>query len=391
MANFQNGEQQVRSSDNVGNLYETTSNNDREYSQGGRLEKKGSWNYKYDADGFLIEKYKASSSIFRSKKDHWQYQWNDAGMLQTVTRPDKEQVHFTYDALGRRLSKTFKSTTTKWLWDGNVPLHEWKENQNGDILSNSTVGDNGIVTWVFEENSFIPTAKLKNNKKFSILADHLGTPTSMHNAEGEQVWERSLDTFGKVITGDNSSCPFMYQGQYYDAEIELAYNRFRYYDPEDGRYISQDPIGLLSGEFNLYNYVGDPNGYIDVFGLLKTVVFPKSKVIADVTIDAQGYRDGDFKAANAEAGINGKRGKPTINAHRNTHGKVTWHHVDYDPETNTMRMQLVTTADHEATLPHEGSAKHFRDHHNLAEYDSEESKRVAKELNEKKKKNSYKK
>ncbi len=72
-------------------------------------------------------------------------------MLQTVIRPDKLQVHFTYDALGRRLSKTFKSTTTKWLWDGNVPLHEWKENQNGDILSNSTVGDNGIVTWVFED------------------------------------------------------------------------------------------------------------------------------------------------------------------------------------------------------------------------------------------------
>ncbi|WP_452228999.1 RHS repeat domain-containing protein, partial [Lacinutrix sp. MEBiC02404] len=157
--------------------------------------------------------------------------------------------------------------TTKWLWDGNVPLHEWKENQNGDILSNSTVGDNGIVTWVFEENSFIPTAKLKNNKKFSILADHLGTPTSMHNAEGEQTWERKLDTFGKVIHGDNNSCPFMYQGQYYDSEIELAYNRFRYYDPEDGRYISVDPIGLLSGEYNLYVYVNDSNGEIDVFGL----------------------------------------------------------------------------------------------------------------------------
>ena len=128
----------------------------------------------------------------------------------------------------------------------------------------------------------------------------------MHNAEGEQVWERSLDTFGKVKHGDSNSCPFMYQGQYYDAEIELAYNRFKYYDPEDGRYISQDPIGLRSGQYNLYSYVGDPNGYIDVFGLLKTVVFPKSKVIADVTIDAQGYRDGDFKAANAEAGINGK-------------------------------------------------------------------------------------
>ena len=89
----------------------------------------------------------------------------------------------------------------------------------------------------------------------------------MHNAEGEQTWERSLDTFGKVIKGDNNSCPFMYQGQYYDSEIDLAYNRFRYYDPEDGRYISVDPIGLFSGEINLYTYVQDINTWVDVFGL----------------------------------------------------------------------------------------------------------------------------
>lgn len=59
----------------------------------------------------------------------------------------------------------------------------------------------------------------------------------------------------------------MYQGQYYDAEIGLAYNRFRYYCPEDGRYISQDPIGLNSGEFNLYSYASNPNMACDVLGL----------------------------------------------------------------------------------------------------------------------------
>ena len=267
---FADGTTQFRTPDAVGNLYETKEKNDREYGYGGRLEKKGSWNYKYNNEGFLIEKYKGSNGFFGNKTNIWKYSWDEQGMLAQVVRPDKQKVHFTYDALGRRLSKTFKSTTTKWLWDGNVPLHEWKENQNGDILSNSTVGDNGIITWVFEENSFIPTAKLKNNKKFSILADHLGTPTSMHNAEGEQVWERSLDTFGKVITGDNSSCPFMYQGQYYDAEIDLAYNRFRYYDPQDGRYISVDPLSIFSGQFNFYSYVDNPNEFIDPFGLTKS-------------------------------------------------------------------------------------------------------------------------
>ncbi|WCC41203.1 DUF4329 domain-containing protein (plasmid) [Tenacibaculum finnmarkense] len=89
----------------------------------------------------------------------------------------------------------------------------------------------------------------------------------MCNEEGETTWVRSLDSNGKVREGDNSSCPFLFQGQYYDDEIELAYNRFRYYNPDDGRYISQDPIGLLSGEFAFYNYVGDTNTGIDAFGL----------------------------------------------------------------------------------------------------------------------------
>ncbi|WP_317206119.1 RHS repeat-associated core domain-containing protein, partial [Tenacibaculum maritimum] len=109
--------------------------------------------------------------------------------------------------------------------------------------------------------------KIKDNKKFSILANHLGTPTQMYDEEGEQVWERSLDLNGKVINGSNAPCPFIYQGQYYDKEIELAYNRFRYYDPDDGRYISKDPIGLESREANFYSYVGDSNGWVDVFGL----------------------------------------------------------------------------------------------------------------------------
>nr|WP_242499362.1 RHS repeat-associated core domain-containing protein [Flavobacterium sp. 140616W15] len=58
--------------------------------------------------------------------------------------------------------------------------------------------------------------------------------------------------------------------------MELAYNRFRYYDPEEGRYISQDPLGLLSGEFGFYNYVEDTNAWIDVFGLAKTYAQKKA-------------------------------------------------------------------------------------------------------------------
>jgi RHS repeat-associated protein len=61
-------------------------------------------------------------------------------------------------------------------------------------------------------------------------------------------------------------CPFRYQGQYEDTETGLYYNRFRYYDPETGQYISQDPIRLKGG-IALHNYVSNPNTSIDVFGL----------------------------------------------------------------------------------------------------------------------------
>ncbi|MBD9416274.1 RHS repeat-associated core domain-containing protein, partial [Pseudomonas sp. PDM16] len=59
-----------------------------------------------------------------------------------------------------------------------------------------------------------------------------------------------------------------FQGQYYDQETGLHYNRFRYYDPDIGRFISQDPIGLRGG-INNYQYAPNPVGWIDPVGLIR--------------------------------------------------------------------------------------------------------------------------
>ncbi|RIY35298.1 hypothetical protein CKY20_10895 [Capnocytophaga canis] len=69
------------------------------------------------------------------------------------------------------------------------------------------------------------------------------------------------------MQGDKWFMPFLYQGQYYDKGTELAYNRFRYYDPNTGSYISQDPIGLLGNNPTLYGYVYSVVNEIDIFGL----------------------------------------------------------------------------------------------------------------------------
>ena len=114
--------------------------------------------------------------------------------------------------------------------------------------------------------SFVPLALIQEGKAYSIVCDQLGTPTEAYDEEGKEVWYRRLDMNGKILEetqpGLNPegyvSIPFLFQGQYYGYETGLAYNRFRYYDPELGRYISEDPIGLASGVLAFYSYVQNP-------------------------------------------------------------------------------------------------------------------------------------
>jgi len=74
----------------------------------------------------------------------------------------------------------------------------------------------------------------------------------------------------KEFTGEKDFIPFRYKGQYEDIEIGLYYNRFRYYDPEQGNYTQVDPIGLAGGNPTLYGYVGNPLLWTDPLGLIET-------------------------------------------------------------------------------------------------------------------------
>ncbi|CAM3942566.1 RHS repeat-associated core domain-containing protein [Flavobacterium branchiophilum] len=231
-------------------------------------------------------------------------------------------------------------------------MHEWKGFVSKDPLSEN------LITWIFEEDSFSPIAKLRGEKKYSILADHLGTPIEMYQDDGSLFWSREINANGKLIKGDNNSCPFLFQGQYFDAEIELAYNRFRYYDVEDGRYISQDPIGLLSGEFGFYNYVRNSNLFVDILGLIANgstsfigdALHPSTLADKTFEITATGNYHDDKKALYKAAGIKEKFSRDWIS-----------HHVSYDPTTNTMTMQLVHKDVHK--IKHNGGVKEYEDHH----------------------------
>ena len=160
----------LRMPDAVGNLFKTVEKNDRKYGPAGQLLQSGSTRYEYDAEGNLTKKIDGEKT--------WKYHWNTSGMLSHLLRPDGFQVSFTYDALGRRLTKSFRGDTTKWVWDGNTPLHEWVEETNLKQQSEEAAANaaltggsealdkikESMTTWLFEPESFAPLAKHTTEK-----------------------------------------------------------------------------------------------------------------------------------------------------------------------------------------------------------------------------------
>ena len=279
--------------DFVGNLFETLDKKDRKYGAGGKLLEDPDCFYHYDDEGNLIfREFKQLQETGvrydrkRMEKERgirclatgtgWLYEWASNGMLKKVIRPDGRPVEFRYDALGRRTAKQYFGKVTRWVWDGNVPIHEWNykttDMQSGEkesIPSKEPTED--ITTWVFEAGTFVPTAKIQDGKQYSIVSDYLGTPIQMYDEQGNKTWDCTLNVYGKVTTFTGkalNACPFRFQGQYEDEETDLYYNRFRYYSSKNGVYISQDPIRLNGRNTIFYSYVKDGNKGIDLFGLM---------------------------------------------------------------------------------------------------------------------------
>ena len=89
--------------------------------------------------------------------------------------------------------------------------------------------------------------------------------SSTGNAAPKQAAGNAASGTGKAAS--NIPTSYRYTGREYDEDIGLYYYRNRWYDPETGRFISEDPIGFAGGDINLYGYVGNnPYGYIDPFG-----------------------------------------------------------------------------------------------------------------------------
>ncbi|MJY30469.1 RHS repeat protein, partial [Salmonella enterica subsp. enterica] len=205
-----------------------------------------------------------------------QLEWNAQGQLTRVISGNTE-THYGYDALGRRTRKaTYGRHTghtarsrTDFVWEGFRLLQE-------------NVQQQGWRTYLYDaEQPYTPVASVtgrgESRQVWYYHTDVTGTPQEVTAADGTLVWAGYIRGFGENAADISNSGAYFHQplrlpGQYFDDETGLHYNLFRYYAPECGRFVSQDPIGLVGG-INLYQYGSNPLSWIDPWGLTGTYIF----------------------------------------------------------------------------------------------------------------------
>jgi RHS repeat-associated protein len=230
-------------------------------------------------------------------------------------------VTYRYDALGRRIMKESSAHVpfNPDAGSGWQELEQKRRNEHygygltlygwdGDTLAwESRANGGGRTThYVYEPGSFVPLAQATHTgpvklhaqpvygahydinedplwvqaqepSAFTTVAyyqcDHLGTPQELTDAHGGiawcaqyRAWGEAKEVISEAARRAGINNPIRFQGQYHDHETDLHYNRHRYYDPQTGRFISKDPIGL-GGGIDVYLYAPNPATWIDPLGL----------------------------------------------------------------------------------------------------------------------------
>jgi len=173
----------------------------------------------------------------------------------------EKTAQYTYDYLGRRVSKTLHAsqTTIHYAYDGDQIVAEY--DGNGTLLRKFIYGP-GI------DEPICMIDVVNDNAKYYYHFDGLGSVVALSDESGNIVERYSYDVFGEPNRVSAVSNRYMFTGREYDSETGNYYYRARYYKPDIGRFMSADPIGYEAG-LNLYTYVANnPINNIDPLGLV---------------------------------------------------------------------------------------------------------------------------
>ncbi|HEK0821940.1 TPA: RHS repeat protein, partial [Pseudomonas aeruginosa] len=195
------------------------------------------------------------------------------GRLQSVSLDGQQVAEYRYNALGQRIIKLTPESVTTYLYgpDGQL-LGEAEHDGSGRKLRAQYYLWLDSLPLATIDADYDAQGKVGNPTLLYLHGDHLDTPRLATDASGQIAWQWQSDAFGRgeALSQGSTRVNLRFPGQYYDAESGLHYNYFRDYDPETGRYVESDPIGL-DGGLNTYAYVGsNPVGLVDPNGLSPT-------------------------------------------------------------------------------------------------------------------------
>ena len=216
-----------------------------------QLVQRGEVTFGYDERGNMIS---GPTPLGRAR-----YAYNGRDQLVSVEL-NGVKTTYAYDAFGRRVRKERNGSVTRYVWAGPQLLCE-----------TTTAGAKRTRRdYLMHPDRPFPLAMRADQKVFYLHAGRLGEPLCMTDNRGDVVWQAEYSAFGQATVSVNKvSQPFRLAGQYLDDETQLHYALARYYNPELGRYLTQDPMRVEGGSLNFYIYCdGDPLNRYDPTGEL---------------------------------------------------------------------------------------------------------------------------
>jgi len=221
--------------------------------------------YSYDPNGQLLSRNVRGGSS-------WAYTWDTSGRLVKVGNSAGAQGVYAYDGLGRRVESVEGASAIFYAYLGTETLHE--QSSSGAMTD-------------FVYAAGLRTAKVTGNTVSYYHTDHLGSTRLVTDSVGQVDvnFANSYRPFGQD-TGTTGSETYKFTGKPYSSSTGLYYSFQRWYDPEIGRFISQDLVpGSLSRPqtLNRYTYVANsPTNYIDPTGMALETIFDIGSVGYDI-------------------------------------------------------------------------------------------------------------
>src|SRR6266576_3304029 len=233
--------------DGVGNRTSSHKSATYGYQPNNRLVSTASASYIYNNNGNMASKTEGTGTT--------QYAWDFENRLTQVVTPSSGSVAYKYDGLGRRVQRTPSSgVSTNFFYDGQDVVKDI----NSDGTTVEYLNGPGIDNKIRQKGSSTSTT-------YYFSQDHFGSTTALTGTTGKLVERITYDAYGNSV--GSTSTRYGYTGRERDQLSGQLYYRARFYDPQLGRFISEDPIGLVGG-LNLYSYVeNDPMLLSDPSGL----------------------------------------------------------------------------------------------------------------------------